>query len=118
LRCRPSTPLGLGGPVVEVATHQLQRGDRVLFYTDGITESRSPDGEFFGRDRLADFRVRAALDGVPVAETARRLSAAVIDYVDDGLSDDATLLLIEYRSHVPVVGGATGGEPAAPTRPA
>ncbi|MET0579644.1 MAG: PP2C family protein-serine/threonine phosphatase [Ilumatobacteraceae bacterium] len=118
LRCRPSTPLGLGGPVVEVATHQLQRGDRVLFYTDGITESRSPDGEFFGRDRLADFLVRAALDGVPVAETARRLSAAVIDYVDDGLSDDATLLLIEYRSHVPVVGGATGGEPAAPSRPA
>ena len=99
LPCTPSMPLGLGGPVVEVATEPLQRGDRVLFYTDGITESRSPDGAFFGRERLADFLVRAALDGVPVAETARRLSASVIDYVDAGLSDDATLLLIEYRGH-------------------
>ncbi|MCU1398597.1 MAG: Serine phosphatase RsbU, regulator of sigma subunit [Acidimicrobiales bacterium] len=97
LTCTPSMPLGLGGPVVEVATHQLQRGDRLLFYTDGITESRSPDGEHFGRERLSDFLVRAALDGVPVAETARRLSANVIDYVDEGLNDDATLLLIEYR---------------------
>ena len=98
LTCRPSMPLGLGGPLVEVATQQLQRGDRVLFYTDGITESRSPDRAFFGRERLADFLVRAALDGVPVAETARRLSASVIDYVNDGLNDDATLLLIEYRA--------------------
>ena len=37
LRCQPSRPLGLGGPVVEVAEQSLQRGDRVLFYTDGIT---------------------------------------------------------------------------------
>lgn len=97
LRCAPSMPVGLGGPVVEVASEALQRGDRVLFYTDGITESRSPDGAFFGRDRLADFLVRAALDRVPVAETARRLSAHVIDYVNTALSDDATLLLVEYH---------------------
>jgi serine phosphatase RsbU (regulator of sigma subunit) len=97
LRCAPSVPLGLGGSVVEIASEALQRGDRVLFYTDGITESRSPDRAFFGRDRLADFLVRATLDRVPVAETARRLSAHVIDYVNTALSDDATLLLIEYH---------------------
>jgi serine phosphatase RsbU (regulator of sigma subunit) len=101
LTCAPSMPLGLGGPVVEVATEPLQCGDRVLFYTDGITESRSPDGAFFGRERLSDFLVRAALDHVPVAETARRLSASVIDYVDAGLNDDATLLLIEYHGAGP-----------------
>jgi hypothetical protein len=101
LRCAPSVPVGLGGPVVEVASHVLQRGDRVLFYTDGITESRSPDGAFFGRDRLADFLVRAALDDVPVAETARRLSANVVEYVNTELSDDATLLLIGYHGPQP-----------------
>jgi serine phosphatase RsbU (regulator of sigma subunit) len=74
----------------------LQRGDRVLFYTDGITESRSTDGTFFGIERLADFLVRATLENVPVAETARRLSTNVVDYVGSGLNDDATLLLIEY----------------------
>ncbi|MET0144058.1 MAG: PP2C family protein-serine/threonine phosphatase [Jiangellaceae bacterium] len=108
LRCAPSMPLGLGGPVVEVATEPLQRGDRVLFYTDGITESRSPDGAFFGRERLADFLVRAALEEVPIAETARRLSASVIDYANSRLSDDATLLLIEYIGHHPQPQSQTG----------
>ena len=103
LECAPSRPLGLGGPVVEIATASLQPGDRVLFYTDGITESRSPAGAFFGQERLADFLVRATLDHVPVAETARRLSASVIDYVNAELTDDATLLLIEYRGHHPTV---------------
>jgi serine phosphatase RsbU (regulator of sigma subunit) len=89
--------MGLGGHVVEVATVALQRGDRILFYTDGITESKSPDGTLFGDDRLADFLVRSSHDQVPVAETVRRLSANVVSYVGTGLNDDATLLLIEYR---------------------
>lgn len=97
LQCAPSVPIGLGRPVVEVATEVLQRGDRVLFYTDGITESKSADGAFFGVERLADFLVRSSHDDVPVAETTRRLSAAVVAYVGQGLNDDATLLLIEYR---------------------
>ncbi len=97
LHCAPSMPMGLGGRVLQVATETLQRGDRVLFYTDGISESRSPDGSLFGRERLADFLVRATLDRLPTAETARRLLAAVVAHVGQGLRDDATLLLIEYR---------------------
>lgn len=97
LQCAPSVPIGLDGPVVEVATEVLQRGDRVLFYTDGITESKSANGAFFGNERLADFLVRSSHDHVPVAETTRRLSAAVVAYVGQGLKDDATLFLIEYR---------------------
>ncbi len=97
LQCEPSMPLGLGGPVVEVAHESLQRGDRVLFYTDGISESMSPDGGRFGQDRLADYLVRATLDGLPGAETVRRLSAAVGTHVGKGLNDDATMLLVEYR---------------------
>jgi sigma-B regulation protein RsbU (phosphoserine phosphatase) len=31
---------------------QLQRGDILLLYTDGITEARNASGEFFGADRL------------------------------------------------------------------
>ena len=97
LQCKPSMPIGLGGPVVEIAQETLQRGDRVLFYTDGISESLSPDGGRFGQERLSDFLVRAALDGLPGAETVRRLSAAVGAHVGKGLNDDATMLLVEYR---------------------
>lgn len=97
LQCTPSMPMGLGGPVVQVAEESLQRGDRVLFHTDGITESVSPDGSHFGLDRLADFLIRATLDGLPGPETVRRLSAAVGAHVGQGLNDDATMLLIEYH---------------------
>ena len=98
LRCPASMPIGLGGPVVEIAVEQLQSGDRVLFHTDGVIESRSPDGTLFGVDRLADFLVRATLDRVSVAETVRRLSASVVRHVGAGLRDDATLFLVEYRN--------------------
>ncbi len=97
LTCRPSLPMGLGGPVREVATDRLQRNDRVLFYTDGVTEMRSPEGAQFGIDRLADFLVRATLDRVSPAETVRRLSASVVAYNEAGRTDDATLVLLEYH---------------------
>lgn len=97
LSCKPSQPLGLGGPVVQVAQTVLQRGDRVLFYTDGITESRSSDGSFFGSNRLADFLVRASLEHLPVQETVRHISESVIDFNHLNLHDDATMLLLQWR---------------------
>ncbi len=101
LRCKPSHPMGLGGAVVEVAEQQLQSGDRVLFYTDGITEARSSDGSFFGDDRLADFLVRASLERLPARETVRHLADNVIEFSDVGLGDDATMLLMEYHPPTP-----------------
>jgi serine phosphatase RsbU (regulator of sigma subunit) len=97
LRCRPSMPMGLGGEVVEVASEHLQSGDRVLFYTDGVTDTRSSTGEPFGLPRLVDFLVRATHDRVHPTETVRHLSASIVRYNGIGLSDDATLLLLEYR---------------------
>ena len=97
LHCKPSTPFGLGGQVAEVAEHTLQPGDRVLFYTDGITEARASDRSFFGDDRLADLLVRASLENLPVQETVRHLADNIIGFSDLGLRDDATMLLMEYR---------------------
>ncbi len=97
LSCKPSKPFGLGGPVAQVAQHALQPGDRVLFFTDGITEARSADGAFFGDDRLADLLVRASLENLPVHETVRHLADNIIRFSDAGLRDDATMLLTEYR---------------------
>jgi serine phosphatase RsbU (regulator of sigma subunit) len=97
LQCSPSMPMGLGGTVKEIATEHLQSGDRVLFYTDGVVETRSITGEQFGMDRLADLLVRATLDGVFPAETVRRLSGSIMAYNGAGLTDDATLLVIDYH---------------------
>jgi serine phosphatase RsbU (regulator of sigma subunit) len=97
LMCKPSLPMGLGGSVVQIAVEALQPGDRVLLYTDGVVETRSPEGDFFGAARLADLFVRSSLEGVPPGETVRRLSASIVAYNGVGLSDDATLLLLSYH---------------------
>lgn len=97
LACRPSLPMGLGGTVAEVAVEDLQPGDTVLFYTDGAVESRAPGGEPFGVPRLIDHLAVAAQERVTPAETVRRLSTSIVAYNSDGLTDDATLLMLEYH---------------------
>ena len=99
LTCEASWPLGLGGDVREIATQRLQPGDRVLFFTDGVIEAKSASGEDFGVPRLADFLVRASLDQLSQAETARRLSASVLAHNGATLNDDASLLLLDYHGH-------------------
>ncbi|NYF56657.1 PP2C family protein-serine/threonine phosphatase [Micromonospora purpureochromogenes] len=91
-------PVTLGehrAPVV--VEEDLEPGDNVLFYTDGITEARSADGAAFGVDRLVDYAVRALADDLPLPETARRLVHAILAYQDDQLVDDATVLLVRWH---------------------
>jgi serine phosphatase RsbU (regulator of sigma subunit) len=84
-----------------VIEEALEPGDRVLLYTDGIVEARSPAGEEFGIDRLIEFTTKALADQLPPPETVRRLVHAVLDYQEQRLQDDATVLLAEWRSPAP-----------------
>ncbi len=61
-----------------------------------MTEARTPDGELFGLDRLADLLEREAASGLQVGELLRRLVRAVLDHQAGGLRDDATLLLVQW----------------------
>jgi serine phosphatase RsbU (regulator of sigma subunit) len=88
--------LGSDPETVAVATEDLEPGDGVLFYTDGVIEARTPDGTQFGTDRLADLVGRYASDQVEPEEIVRRLVRAVLEHQDDRLSDDATLLLLQW----------------------
>ena len=96
--CRPHPPLGLQSRKPEVCETQLSPGDRVLLYSDGIIEARSPAGRFFGERRLADFIIRAAGAGDPAPETVRRLMRRVLTHQADQLQDDATIILLEWRT--------------------
>jgi serine phosphatase RsbU (regulator of sigma subunit) len=87
------TGLGLS---VTLCREQLEPGDRLVLYTDGITEARSADDREFGRERFVDFLVRHHADGLPVPETLRRLIHAVLDHHDGRLQDDATVLFCEW----------------------
>jgi len=94
----PTTlPLGLGGSDPQVSEEALEPGDRVLFFTDGITEEHLHGGEIFGEDRLIDLLEKVAQDGGPVQETVRRLSHALKHARGEITNDDATLFLLEWR---------------------
>ncbi|MGH8902090.1 MAG: PP2C family protein-serine/threonine phosphatase [Egibacteraceae bacterium] len=102
----PRPPLGLGVSEAPVHDEQLQPGDRVLFYSDGITEARSPKGALFGLDRLSDFVISNTAHGMPAPETLRQLTHAILDYQQGRLTDVATVLIVEqspddYRQLVP-----------------
>ncbi|MEV5341882.1 SpoIIE family protein phosphatase [Streptomyces sp. NPDC052676] len=74
----------------------LHPGDRVLLYTDGVTEARTRDGEEFGLERFADEVIRATAAGELAPETLRRLIHSILDAQPDRLRDDATIVLIEW----------------------
>jgi serine/threonine protein phosphatase PrpC len=98
LECPPAHPMGTeGGLEVRQCQFQLQPGDRLLLYSDGITEARDTGGREFGLERFTDFIIRRHADGLPVPETLRLLVKAILDYCDGRLRDDATVLFCEWR---------------------
>jgi serine phosphatase RsbU (regulator of sigma subunit) len=96
LACHPVPPLGVGLGQPEIASAALEPADRVLFYTDGVTEGRNLAGEPFGEARLADLLVRATLAGQPAAETMRRLAHAILAHQGRTPRDDATMVCLEW----------------------
>jgi serine phosphatase RsbU (regulator of sigma subunit) len=98
LERRPVVPMGFRLPEHPVVyRHQLEPGDRLLFYTDGIPEARGPNGKLFGIDRFVDFVIRHEADGLSVPETLRRLMKSVLEHQNGRLQDDAAVLLAEWR---------------------
>jgi Stage II sporulation protein E (SpoIIE) len=100
LERRGAPPLGIGVslPAPQVASESLEPGDLLLLYTDGLTELRRPDGTIFDLDRLSEFVEREAAAGESVPETLRRLRRSVVHRPDAELRDDATAVLLAWKS--------------------
>jgi serine phosphatase RsbU (regulator of sigma subunit) len=93
-------PLGLGhmsGRSPYAHEERLQPGDQLLAYTDGVTDGVNAEGERFGVTRLIDLVVRALHDELPTPETMRRLVSTVVAHQHDGLQDDATAVMLDWR---------------------
>jgi serine phosphatase RsbU (regulator of sigma subunit) len=87
-------PLGSpeGNSKFTETTVRLERAERLVLYTDGITEREVEGGGTFGLDRL-----RAAIRNAPAptaAATAMVIQRAVTSSWSEPLQDDATLVVL------------------------
>lgn len=78
-----------------VESTNLQRGDKVVIFSDGITEAQDSSGQFFGAARLKRLLKEHAASGG--AELHDRVIAAVEEHAGGVLMpDDVTLVVLEY----------------------
>ncbi len=84
-------PVGLlAGATYESARLQVNRGDRLVVVTDGVTEAENGNGEFFGDERLQDLLSTAA--------QFEDLMQVVTRFCEGRpLSDDCTVLELMYK---------------------
>ena len=91
---------------LEVKQHVFNPGDLIALYTDGVTESRNPEGEEFGYDRLLQSIQSARY------ERAQGVHDAVLQSVDQFLGpekkylDDLTVLIIKWHGPEPAAHNA------------
>ncbi|MFJ7064041.1 PP2C family protein-serine/threonine phosphatase [Streptomyces sp. NPDC101115] len=96
----PTTlPVGFGGDQPQVSEVTLLPGDRILCFTDGLIEEHESGQEEFGEDQLIDWVHRLDRADRAVRAVARDLSHTLRRARGGATTDDATLVLVEWRAH-------------------
>ena len=73
----------------------LEPGDLVFMYTDGVTEAMDEDGELLGEEELGEILMEVAGKGAP--EVVRHVVGAIYEHVGDApQSDDITCTAVRY----------------------
>jgi serine phosphatase RsbU (regulator of sigma subunit) len=83
------------------ASIELEPGDRLLLYTDGIPEASNSAGEFFGEERMAEFI--AGHESLPADAFADALLAKLAAWSGGSRSaqtDDVTLVVVDVRAEL------------------
>jgi sigma-B regulation protein RsbU (phosphoserine phosphatase) len=74
---------------------QVNRGDRLFLYTDGVTEAFDPDRNMFGVERL--YSLLEQLRTMPLQEVPAQVLAQVIAFERGGeQTDDITCLVASF----------------------
>jgi len=78
------------------ATIDLQSGDVLIVFTDGVTEALNPKDEEFGEERLKD--LLRQLVHLPVQEISARLSEELKTWINDAAQlDDLTFIVMKVN---------------------
>ena len=74
---------------------KLESGDRLVLYTDGITEAESRHNEEFGIERVKEIMIRHRARSAE--EIQRSLMQAVAQHCEERFHDDATVVVIAVQ---------------------
>ena len=97
LKCNPGFLLGcFKDTFIKDEETVLKQGESLTLYTDGITEARNIEGEFFGEERFLEAMNQR--DYSSVVELHHEIKDSIFSFVQDApQSDDITFLTIKYR---------------------
>jgi FixJ family two-component response regulator/putative methionine-R-sulfoxide reductase with GAF domain len=85
----------LAGAAYHRGSTRIEAGESLILYTDGLTEARSPAGEFYGERRLASF-VAGNTQTTP-QDLATSLFEEVWAFSQGKLRDDVAVLVLRLR---------------------
>ncbi|MGH9576562.1 MAG: PP2C family protein-serine/threonine phosphatase, partial [Terriglobales bacterium] len=90
-------PLGLFGDAeYEEFTLQMQPGDLIVFFSDGILDARTSDGESFGRKRLEEIVAQTCAGSA--VDVVNAIFDATCEYCHDlAPFDDKTVVALKVR---------------------
>lgn len=74
----------------------LERGDRVVLYSDGVTDRRRGDGSMLGLEGLVD--VLGTVPGCSAVQTVQAIEGEIRGLSEQDLADDATQLVLEITA--------------------
>ena len=91
-------PLGvIGNAHYHLSHRSLNRGDRLVVFTDGILETPSKDGELFGEARVGEV-LNHTTPETSIADVRRAVVSAAKEYGNGSLAhDDVTLVALEVN---------------------
>jgi serine phosphatase RsbU (regulator of sigma subunit) len=77
---------------------QLESGDKIILYTDGVTESRNSNLEMYGEERLIQLLTEKSK--MNTSDICKSIYNSVLEFTENSQSqfaDDITILTAEYK---------------------
>lgn len=84
-------------PFYDDRTVQLESGDKIIFYSDGLIEAKNKKGEIYGMQNLMEFLQNN--DTLNAKDLEIKIKNNLYNHIgyDGGLMDDATFLIMEVK---------------------